>query len=155
MSLPALASLEALAARMPSGIAEGDEARARAALDDASAIIRAEAGEDWVTDDEPPALDEDNLPDVVVSVCLAAARRAFVNPDGVTAESLDGYSTQYRNDSADVYLTRHERRLVKGAAGLGSLGVHRTTRSDYGALDTPGVSVPVGTVVSDEFPYDY
>lgn len=155
MSLPALADLEALAARLPSGISEDDEPRAQAALDDASALIRAESGEDWVTDDATPVLDEDTLPDVAVTVCLAAARRAFVNPDGVTAEAIDGYSTQYRNDSADVYLTRAERRLIRRAAGLGTVGVQRTTRTDYdyGLLDTPSVGVGVG-VTSDEFPYD-
>lgn len=153
MSLPALASLEALSDRTPGGIGEDDETRAQAALDDASALIRAEAGDDWVTDDDPPELDEDALPDVVVTVCCAAARRALVNPDGVTQESLDGYSTSYRNDSADVYLTKAERRLVRSAAGRGGLWAQPTTR---GHPDVAEVLAPVGSVTtSDEFPYDY
>lgn len=151
MSLPALASLEQLATRL-GGIDDSDEERAQAALDDASALIRTEAGEDWVTDDDPPELDTDNLPDVIVTVCCAAARRAVTNPDGVTQESLDGYSTSYRNDSADVYLTKAERRLVRGAAGRGALWTQPTTRGDY---DVATVLAPVGAYpTSDEFPYD-
>lgn len=149
MSLPALASLEALAARLPSGIADSDETRAQAALDDASALIRAEAGETWVTDENE--LDTDNLPDVVVAVCLAAARRALINPDGVTQESLDGYSTSYSNDSADIYLTKAERRLVGSAGGL---WVQPTTRVETGQLDVASVVVTAGAPTSDEFPYD-
>lgn len=156
MSLPALADLEALAARIfPSGIDEAEEPRAQAALDDASALIRAEAGQDWVTAGDPVALSDD-LPDVAVTVCLAAARRALVNPDGVVSETIQGYATNYGNDSGDVYLTRAERRLIRRASGLGTVGVQRTTRTeyDYGALDTRGVVV--GEVAPfAEFPYDY
>lgn len=150
MSLPALADLEALAARLPGGIAEADEPRAQAALDDASALIRAEAGEDWVTDTDE--LDTDELPDVAVTVCLAAARRAFVNPDGVTSEAIDGYQTQYRNDSADVYLTRAERRLVRLAVGRGVIGAQPLTR---GEVETATVGTAVGAPISDEFPFDF
>lgn len=151
MSLPALADLADLAARLPGGIGNDDEPRAQAALDDASALIRAETGETWVTDDDPPTLDA--VPGVAVTICVAAAKRAFVNPDGVAQESLDGYSTSYRNDSSDVYLTRAERRLLGKLSAVG-LGVQRLTRADeHGALDTRNVGVGV-SATSTEFPYD-
>ncbi len=157
MSLPALAELADLAARIPGGIEEDDEPRAQAALDDASALIRAEAGDDWVTDGDPPALDTDNLPDVAVTVCLAAARRAFVNPDGVTQESLDGYSTSYRNDSADVYLTKAERRLISQAGGRTGIGVMPTTRTST-APDVPYVHLDTeytdGATPTEPIPWD-
>ena len=51
MSTPTLASLQQLDARFPGGLSDDDTNRALAALDDASAWIRSEAGEDWLDDD--------------------------------------------------------------------------------------------------------
>lgn len=154
MSLSALASLDQLRTRIPGGIEADDEERAQAALDDASALIRAEAHQTWDTE----------IPDVAVTVCLAAARRAMVNPDGVTEEALDGFSTTYRNDSADVYLTQNERRLVNQASGRTGVGVLPTTRAtaspdvpylldcDYTDPDVgPGDPIPYGN--PDDGPY--
>lgn len=113
MSLPAFASLEDLASRIPAGIAVADEARAQAALDDASALIRLEAGKDWAEGDE---LDPD-IPPIVVTVTTAVARRAFVNPDGLTQETTGPFSVSVSNASADIYLTKTERALLRRAAG--------------------------------------
>ncbi len=89
-----------------------DTARAQAALDDASAIIRSVAGEDWLTD----AGVLETVPDVVVSVTLAVARRLYENPSGFTSETIGGY-TYRRGESGGSLLLPHEARDVRKAAG--------------------------------------
>lgn len=117
--LPAFVDVETLAARIPGGIDVDDEARAQAALDDASTLVRAAAGIDWV--DEHGQLVAD-VPDVVATVTAAAARRAFVNPEGLAQETVAGYGASYSSASGDVYLTKTERKLIRRAAGIASSG---------------------------------
>lgn len=124
MTLPAFAAPEDLANRIPNGITAGDEPRAQAALDDASALIRAEAGKTWCTDGE---LDDD-VPDIVVTITLKSAQRAFTNPDGQTQEQTGQWMASYANASPDVYLTERERTLVRRAAGRSGVWVQPTTR---------------------------
>lgn len=129
--LPAFASIDDLALRLPGGIAESDEERAQAALDDASAKIRVEAATLWV--DANGDLVE-GIPDIVAVVCLAAAARALTNPEGVEQVSIGTYSESKSNASADVYLTAQERSLIRRAAsGGGGLWTQPTTR---GRLET-------------------
>lgn len=137
MTLPSFATIDDLAARIPAGIAGGDDARAQAALDDVSSLIRAHAGKTWVTED---AIDAD-VPDIVTTVCLRAAQRAFTNPSGVTSESAGPFSTSYANSSSDVYLTAQEKTLVRQAAGKSSVSVIQTTRGD---LETGGIGDSIG-----------
>lgn len=117
MALPALVSLDDFALRL-GGLAAADEDRAQAALDDASALIRAEAGtEDWVDDDG--GLEE--VPDVIVAICAAVAIRAFRNPDGVRQEQIGNYSVSYADTSTAVFLTEGERRIIRRAVGVSGL----------------------------------
>lgn len=116
MSLPAFATIDDLGARLPGGIPTGDEARAQAALDDASALIRSIAGKTWTTDG---ALDDD-VPDIILTIAVSAARRSFVNPSGVTQEGETAgpfnRNVSYANASSDVYLTKAEKSQVLDAA---------------------------------------
>ena len=115
MTLPALASVSQLETRL--GIEVGsledlDLARAQACLADASELVRAEAGVDWISD-----LGEPNAPDVVVGVVVRAALRGFRNPDGVGSESLGGvYTYSFASGEASIYLTASEIDIVKKAA---------------------------------------
>lgn len=145
MGLPALVSLDEFAVRL-GGIAAADEDRAQACLDDASALIRDEAGaEDWVDDDG--GLEE--VPGVIVAICVAVAIRAFRNPEGVRSETVGGYAVTYADASTAVYLTPGERAQVRRAAGRSSIG-SVTLESPY-MPDT--VWVPVeGT--TEPFPWD-
>lgn len=144
MTLPAFAALEQFAARLPGGIDAADETRAQAALDDASALIRLEAGKTWTTDDE---LDDD-VPDIILTVCVAAARRAFNNPDGVRSESTGSYSVSLADSSGDVYLTKAERGHVRRAAGRTGVWALPTTRTTndtddlYLDVTPPGEPMP-------------
>lgn len=118
--LPALATTDALALRLGATLAGTELTRATAILDDASALIRSEAGVDWV-DEQGQLVD---VPTVVESVALAVAYRAFRNPDGLGQASLGDASVSYDRGSGQsaVYLTRDERRSVRRAAGTSAIG---------------------------------
>lgn len=136
---PSLASFGQFASRIPGGVEQADQARAQAALDDASALIRAEAGTTWTNEDGTALVD---VPDIIVTITVAAARRSFVNPDGLTAEAIGDYSSSFAHASGDVYLTKAERNAVRRAAGRSGLWTLATTRTDVGP-DTPTV-IPDG-----------
>lgn len=92
-----------------------DAILATSKLDDASALVRAEAG------GELDDVDESNCPAVIVPVVVSAARRALVNPDGHGDESVDDYRTG-RMRREGVFLTRDEKRTVRRWAGVLSVG---------------------------------
>jgi hypothetical protein len=123
MSTPTLADFWQLNQRVPGGIAEADMARALAALEDASAWIRAESfsltGEDWLDDD---GLLE-TVPGAVVSVCCSVARRILDNPEGLLQESVAQYSYSRTNATTDIYLTKAEQKMLRRALGIGSFSV--------------------------------
>lgn len=127
MATPTLATIWQLEQRVPGGIAEGDLARALAALADASAWIRVEAGEDWLDDDGVL----ETVPGAVVSVCCAVARRILANPGGLLQEAIAGYSYSVSNASSDVYLTKAEKAIVRKAAGTSPGMVVVTLESPY------------------------
>ena len=128
-----LATIEAFNDRIPGGVGSADSGRAYAMLEDASALIRAEAGKTW-TDDVPPVA----VPDVVKTVCMSAAKRAFLNPDGVNSMSLDGNAATFATGSPDVYLTKAEKSAVHKAAGRSGLWSLSTTRTEGTATDGTG-----------------
>ena len=121
MPLPPFATVEDLEARLGVVLAEHgpDLERAAAALDDASALVR-NAGIDWV-DDHGELVDD--LPDIVFSVTLAAALRAYQNPTGAERQAVGDVSVSYSSagEGGGVYLTRAERTAIRKAAGTGSL----------------------------------
>ncbi len=119
MSTPTLASLQQLEARFPGGLSDDDTPRALAALDDASAWIRVEAGEDWLDDD---GLLE-TVPAAIVSVCCAVARRIVDNPAGIMQRSIAGYSEGLTNATTDVYLTKQEKAIIRKVTGNGGMTV--------------------------------
>lgn len=110
--MAALASIEALEARLGHSLEGVELGRAQAALDDASALIRSEAGSDF----------DGEVPDVVASICLAVAYRAFRNPDGTTQTSIGDVSISFKREGVGgaVWLSQAERRAIRKAAGLAS-----------------------------------
>jgi hypothetical protein len=127
--LPALATLDELEARLgvdPGSLSGPDRARAQAALDDASALVREESRRDWVDTDgvitAPPSL---------VRVTLGAALRTFRNPDGEISQTAGPFSRTVKAADVGVYLTPAEieivRRYRQESTGLWTL---RTTRGD-------------------------
>lgn len=143
MTLPPFASLSDLDARRVGGVSDRESARAWAAIIDASALIRSVAnGKTWATDAGDTLVD---VPDILVAITCAAARRALDNPDGVTSESLGQYSVSLANSSGDVYLTTAEQGQVRKAAGLTGMFVIATTRDSRNlGLDTANVTCGAG-----------
>lgn len=134
--MDALATVADLETRL--GLAAGsltgtDLARAEAALDDASALVRAEAGLDWVD-----AYGASTAPASVVVVVVQVALRVYRNPDGYISESIAGaYSYAYGQGAQNgLTLTDAERRIITRAAaadgGTGGL-VSVYTPSAYGS----------------------
>lgn len=144
MALPPLAPVSALEQRLgvPVGSLAGlDLARAEANLNDASALVRAEAGFDWVADDGVTI----TAPDAVVTVTVRAAIRAYRNPDGYMSENLGGsYSYTFAQSEIGVYLLTEEKRvIVKAAADAKATlgyGTVRVPSSMYDPNTDPGMS---------------
>lgn len=127
MSLPAFATVAELTARAGE---LGDDARMQAALADGAAMMRGEVNETWTVEGE---LDFTGFPewaaDALRAINIAAARRILTNPEGLEGETIDGYTSEFSNASADVYLTKGEKRTLHRAAGqLVGVGVISTTR---------------------------
>ncbi len=103
-----LVTFEDFQARYYRELDSGEQARVEALLDDASALVRDAAGD---------ALDD--KPDGVVPVVVSAVVRALDNPHGMASEQIGNY--RYDAGVAEgtgVYLTKHERRQVRKAAGV-------------------------------------
>lgn len=110
--LPALASVEDLEARLgldPDTLVDANLARARAALADASALVRMEARRTWVDDDGVLTV----VPDAVVRVVLGAAQRNYTNPDAVVQESAGPFARRLAESATGVYLTQAEVDIVR------------------------------------------
>lgn len=101
--------------------------RVVALLDDASALVRDEAGLTWI---DPATNLLTVVPGSIRAVVLRAAERAVRNPDGFSAESAGDYSYQRTNVEPGVYLTDAERRIVRKALGRSSLWTQPVTRGD-------------------------
>ena len=137
-SLASVADLEVLAG----AIATGDEAKAQARLDYASALVRAEAGVDWVNADGDELED---VPAAIVSVVVAMVERAWTNPNGAVQRAAGPFSESYGTAAADrIYLTRADRKIIRAACGALQIGTVATTR---GGCETPTV-IPSGSGVA-------
>lgn len=123
--LPALADLYGLEDRFGRELAAGERARALAALDDASALVRQEGAQDWVDDGGVP-----NPPGAVAAVVLAAALRTFRNPEGLSSETIDDYTYRRAGVEPGVYLTDTEKAIVRRYRPTSGLWTLRTTRGD-------------------------
>lgn len=112
--LPPLAPVSALEIRLgqPVGALAGEDlARAEANLDDVSSLIRQIADLDWVEDGISTA------PHSVQVVCVRAALRVYLNPEGMQSENFAGaYSYSKPQTDQQGYLTEEEIAIVKQAA---------------------------------------
>lgn len=132
MTLPPLAPVAALETRLglgPGTLAGADLARAQAALDDVSALIRAEAGS--------PLVDPDGVtitaPEAAVAVTLAVAKRVYLNPDGLAGFSVEGYSEQQPQGAVGVIMTDDETAVIRAAIAGSTAGGSVT----LGSVRTP------------------
>ncbi|MCD0450772.1 hypothetical protein LO762_16465 [Actinocorallia sp. API 0066] len=106
--MAALITVEQLLARP--GFDGVSEAQAEAVLEDVSALVALVAS--------PVVLTAGTLPPAIVPVIVAAARRGLHNPRGLSGEQLGDYGWQAGGQaSTGLFLTRHEERIVRRAAG--------------------------------------
>lgn len=148
MALPPLADVSDLGVRLGVTLAGPDAARAGAALDDASALIREATGLAWSADGT--TLDS-SLPPAVVTIALAVARRVYENPSGFASETIGSYSyTRSRAEQSGLYLTDEERRALRRIVGARSFDSLELVRS--GSSGTTWVSTQ--DVYADPIPFE-
>lgn len=122
MSLPAFAQVSDLRLRGVRIVGADDEARARAVLDDVSALIRNVAGEDWL-DSSGEAIDP-LTPPIVIAIACQAARRAYENPSNLRQSAIEGYSETAASDPpGGLGLTDEEKQQIRAAAGTSTGGI--------------------------------
>lgn len=115
---------------------DGDagENAVRAAIEDASALVRDTAGLTWVDDDG----ELEDLPDIVVTITANCAVRALTNPTGIESESVGPFSVSHSTSAGSgVYLTKKDESRLKALTG-GSDGFW-TQQLTGGDIETPGV----------------
>jgi hypothetical protein len=124
MALPPLVAIDDLEPWLGRALSGDDLARAEAVLSAVSALIRAETGRTWTTDNTTLA----EVPGDVQAIVLQVAQRVFENPNGARQMSLGSYSISY-GASTGLYLDAAERAMLAryrtAARGLWSLSVTR------------------------------
>lgn len=149
MTAAPLASVDQLAARLGVTLSEGsrDRARAELALWEVSVRARDLANQTWAN----PV----SAPDAVVAVVLAAAYRAFKNPDRFLKNAGNGFSGELSPDdfkSSDVFLDA-ERATLRRCRPKSSISTMSFTRGDpvtsYGSFSL--TTLPDGTVSAEPF----
>lgn len=108
---PALAEVSELEARLgldAETLTGADLARAKAALADASALVRDEARREF-TDDDGNLV----VPDAVRRVVLGAALRTYRNPEGELSQTVGPFRRDLKASEVGVYLTDAERDIVR------------------------------------------
>lgn len=128
MNYPPLVEPAELAARLDIDLTSSVLPRLAASIDDASALVRAETGQTWVDDYG----DLEDVPDAVITVCLAVARRAYENRRGVTSETTGPFTVRYSDQAGEgLYLTDTEKEILaryrpSPTPGLWALSTTRT-----------------------------
>jgi hypothetical protein len=151
--LPSLATIADMEARLGRTIDDpAERVRAQALLDDASALVRFEANQEWMVG-EPPELGP--VPDLVVSLTAHAALRGWFNPAGIEATQLGAVSVRY----GGAWLTSAERAqlaLFNRGQGLQQTMLKPGFGFDapvygYAPVDQEGLATPA----ADWFPIGY
>jgi len=142
VALPSLATVEELSARLPVGVDILDDTRAAAALEDASTLVRDEAGATWVDTLGALIVVPDVVRMIVLEVAGRALNRSFVyGAEGEGAQELGG-----------LYLKSDEKRRLNAAVGTNTrpaLWTLPTTRSDTTETEVAWQDVGFGS----ESPY--
>lgn len=147
MAIP-LADLAGMEVRLRRALSDAEATAAEAAIDDATALVRAETGRTW--------LDENGTPDPqVAGIVLSVALRAFRNPEGFSSQTVGSWTGTVGGGGQDVasgvYLTTHERRQLQSLMGAGGLVSLTVVRPEF-IGDDGTVWVPVAQG-GDDFPF--
>jgi hypothetical protein len=141
--LPPLGSFDRLANKLGYRPEGEERSRAERLLGEASELIRDVAGKTW-TDDTTNALV--GVPVRVANICVAAAFRAFNNPEALSQRSIGDSSKSYdragREGGEDVYLTTAEEKSVRRAdTGSSMISVTLVTPYNVESLLDPWAEV--------------
>ncbi len=141
--LPPLATFDRFARKLGYTPTETERDRAEALLGEASELIRDVAGKTW-TNETTGALE--GVPVRVANICVAAAFRAFGNPEALTQRSIGDSSKSYdrskREGGEDVYLTAAEERSIRRTdEGAGMVSVTLVTPYNIGTIADPWEAV--------------
>lgn len=121
-----------------------DEARALAIISDAQALCEAVV---TMPPSVPPAAPVRPLPAGAEAVVRRVAVRAYVNPTGVTQETIGPYTVQ--RQATGVYLTSGDRRALRSLAGRsGAFAIDMTpagAMSQIPPWDFSGVVAEIAT----------
>lgn len=146
MARPALASVDDLERLLGETVRNPDQADAR--LEQASELVRAYAGIDWLNDEETETVD---VPGAIPGVVCGIVERATRNPSGAVQETAGPFSRSFGADAASrIYLTDADKRIIRHAAGSQPLAVISTTR---GRMETPDVVDCFVDLVEADDPY--
>lgn len=96
-------------------------------LDDASALVRDQAGRTWVDAETGDPLP---VPASIRYVVLRMVDRAVRNPNAFSAEAAGDYSYQRTDVQPGVYLTDDERAIIRKAVGKSGLWTQPVTRGE-------------------------
>lgn len=122
IELPPLAGFERLVRKLGYTPADSERERAESLLCEASELIRDVAGKTW-TNTTTGALE--GVPVRIANICVAAAFRAFGNPEGLSQRSIGDSSKSYdrtgREGGEDVYLTDAEEASIRRADETGGM----------------------------------
>lgn len=124
-----------------------DGKRAALCLRIASALVRKESGQTWLTDANTLV---PNLPEDAVMVTLYCASRVFDNRNAQTSGGLDDYSEGWKVDESGAYLTASEKRMLSAlrtSNGFGGLGTVATTRGGFNPDASGWVPTPTPNVL--------
>lgn len=123
---PSLADVQDLEYRVGREFGVQELGRVEAVLDDASALVRDEAGKTWI--DESGNLMP--VPASIRAVVLRVAERVIRNPQGFKQESGGDYSYTRADGAVGVYLTDQERQIIRRAIRKPGLWTQPTERGD-------------------------
>ena len=124
------ADIAELEARLGRQLDSTELDRARAVLEDASALVREEVGYSVWIDADTGVLNVALVPASVRAIVLRAAERAMRNPGGFSAESSGDYSYQRTGVQIGVYLSEGEIRTLRRAVKRTGLWTQPVTRND-------------------------
>lgn len=134
-SVPALAGIARFSRKLGYTPTGAESERAEHLLDEASELIRDVAGQTWLNDDGTLGA----VPRRIANICVAAAFRAFGNPEGLSQRSLGDSSKSYdrtgREGGEDVYLTAAEERDIRRSNGGSMISVTLVTPYDVETVE--------------------
>lgn len=87
----------------------------------------------------------DPVPDAASNVVMNAAARAYLNPDGVQAETVGPNTVQYGSSMVGVYLTKSEQTTLKRLAGRGGAFGIDTLPTGVNCIQTVAIVATGGT----------